>query len=246
MAAYGDAVVSHTWENAQNYLYYELLYGDYPLIHNSPFLGKAGYFYPDFDCQAGGRALLKAFTEHDANLEAYREQSRHVLSSVSIYNPRTSPPTRTRSPPSIATRDAPPFPDSDMNARPSLTRAKWLIGCAVASIALGARAIRRRIGRRAAPRLGCGVQAARRRPVRRGMGRRGPFVKRASSRTSSRPTCSMHASRSARSAVAAGRRSRASATRMRRRRPTGFTRTSTTTTLTSGATVYEAELPPRR
>ncbi|BAX60854.1 DUF2827 domain-containing protein [Burkholderia stabilis] len=87
MAAYGDAVVSHTWENAQNYLYYELLYGDYPLIHNSPFLGKAGYFYPDFDCQAGGRALLQAFAEHDANLEAYREQSKHVLSSVSIYNP---------------------------------------------------------------------------------------------------------------------------------------------------------------
>ncbi|MEK7942979.1 DUF2827 family protein, partial [Burkholderia contaminans] len=48
---------------------------------------KAGYFYPDFDCQAGGRALLKAFAEHDANLEAYREQSRHVLDSVSIYNP---------------------------------------------------------------------------------------------------------------------------------------------------------------
>ncbi|MEK7931683.1 DUF2827 family protein, partial [Burkholderia contaminans] len=39
------------------------------------------------DCQAGGRALLKAFAEHDANLEAYREQSRHVLSAVSIYNP---------------------------------------------------------------------------------------------------------------------------------------------------------------
>ncbi|WP_157666310.1 DUF2827 family protein, partial [Burkholderia ubonensis] len=73
--------------NAQNYLYYELLYGDYPLIHNSPFLGDAGYFYPDFDCQAGGRALLQAFAEHDANLDAYREQSKRVLDSVSIYNP---------------------------------------------------------------------------------------------------------------------------------------------------------------
>jgi hypothetical protein len=60
MAAHGDAVVSHTWENAQNYLYYELLYGDYPLIHNSPFLGEAGYYYPDFDCQEGGRAELKS------------------------------------------------------------------------------------------------------------------------------------------------------------------------------------------
>ncbi|WP_233870160.1 DUF2827 domain-containing protein [Paraburkholderia adhaesiva] len=87
MAAYGDAVVSHTWENAQNYLYYELLHGDYPLIHNSPFMGDAGYYYPDFDCQAGGRALLKAFAEHDANLDAYRERSRRVLDSVSIDNP---------------------------------------------------------------------------------------------------------------------------------------------------------------
>ncbi|KVM18479.1 hypothetical protein WJ51_07235, partial [Burkholderia ubonensis] len=87
MAAFGDAVVSHTWENAQNYLYYELLYGDYPLIHNSPFLGDAGYFYPDFDCQAGGRALLQAFAEHDANLDTYRERSKRVLDSVSIYNP---------------------------------------------------------------------------------------------------------------------------------------------------------------
>ncbi|GAA5237574.1 hypothetical protein BMMON2_03960 [Burkholderia mallei] len=30
--------------------------------------------------------MLKAFREHDANLDAYREQSRHVLDSVSIYN----------------------------------------------------------------------------------------------------------------------------------------------------------------
>ncbi|WP_199031532.1 DUF2827 domain-containing protein [Ralstonia sp. ASV6] len=88
MAAHGDAVVSHTWENAQNYLYYELLYGGYPLIHNSPYLGKAGYFYPDFDCQEGGRALLDAFSKHDDNLDAYREEAAHVLDAVSIDNPK--------------------------------------------------------------------------------------------------------------------------------------------------------------
>ncbi|AOK32112.1 MULTISPECIES: DUF2827 domain-containing protein [Burkholderia] len=86
MAAYGDAVVSHTWENAQNYLYYELLYGGYPLIHNSPFLGKCGYYYPDFNCQHGGRALIDAFRNHDAHLDAYRENARALLDSVSIYN----------------------------------------------------------------------------------------------------------------------------------------------------------------
>ncbi|WP_146035011.1 DUF2827 family protein, partial [Burkholderia ubonensis] len=35
----------------------------------------------------GGRALLQAFAEHDANLDAYRERSKRVLDSVSIYNP---------------------------------------------------------------------------------------------------------------------------------------------------------------
>jgi hypothetical protein len=54
MAAYGDAVVSHTLENGQNYLYYEPLFGGYPLIHNWPFLGTAAHFYPDRDCDAAG------------------------------------------------------------------------------------------------------------------------------------------------------------------------------------------------
>ncbi|GAB7538024.1 DUF2827 domain-containing protein [Burkholderia sp. 22PA0099] len=87
MSQHGDAVISHTWENAQNYLYYELLYGGYPLVHNSPYLGKCGYFYPDFDCEEGGRQLLRAFREHDANLDAYRENAAHLLHSVDIDNP---------------------------------------------------------------------------------------------------------------------------------------------------------------
>ncbi|ACR30654.1 DUF2827 domain-containing protein [Burkholderia glumae] len=87
MSQYGDAVVSHTWENAQNYLYYELLYGGYPLVHNSPYLGECGYYYPDFDCQEGGRQLLRAYREHDANLDAYRERTARLLHSVDIHNP---------------------------------------------------------------------------------------------------------------------------------------------------------------
>ena len=67
-----DVIVSHQWENAQNYVYYEALYGGYPLIHNSPLIGECGYRYHDFDCEEGGHALLQAFAQHDVNLEAYR------------------------------------------------------------------------------------------------------------------------------------------------------------------------------
>lgn len=63
-----DAIVSHQWENAQNYLYYDALYGNYPLIHNSEFLKKAdvGFYYPGFEAKAGAAQVLNAW-EKDAD-----------------------------------------------------------------------------------------------------------------------------------------------------------------------------------
>jgi hypothetical protein len=87
MARHGDCVVSHQWENAQNYIYYEALYGGYPLVHNSPIIRDCGYYYPDFDCQEGGRALVRAFDEHDANLPAYRDRAKRLLWQLDIENP---------------------------------------------------------------------------------------------------------------------------------------------------------------
>lgn len=87
MARHGDCIVSHQWENAQNYLYYEALYGGYPLVHNSPLIRDCGYYYPDFDCQEAGRALLRAFDGHDANLPAYRENASALLRRLDTANP---------------------------------------------------------------------------------------------------------------------------------------------------------------
>ncbi len=87
LAQHADAVVSHHWENAQNYLYYDVLYGGYPLIHNSTMLGDAGYYYPDFDSEAGGRALLNAWQMHDAQLDHYRAKANALLRSVAIDRP---------------------------------------------------------------------------------------------------------------------------------------------------------------
>ena len=74
-----DAVVSHHWENGQNYVYYEALYGNYPLIHNSHLIDDCGYRYHDFDCEEGGVALQRAFAEHDDNLDSYRAKARALL-----------------------------------------------------------------------------------------------------------------------------------------------------------------------
>jgi hypothetical protein len=82
MGPMADAIVSHHWENAQNYLYYEALHGGFPLIHNSPLLDGCGYRYENFDPQDGGRALIQALLQHDRNLEAYRSDARRFLSRL--------------------------------------------------------------------------------------------------------------------------------------------------------------------
>lgn len=87
LARYADIVVSHQWENGLNYLYYDALFGGYPLVHNSPYLKDAGYFYPDFDAARGAVALLQAIHQHDANLDDYGARSQRVLSRVDINNP---------------------------------------------------------------------------------------------------------------------------------------------------------------
>lgn len=82
MAVQADAIVAHHWENGQNYLYYEALYGGYPLIHNSKFIGTCGYFYPDFDCKEGALALCQAYAEHDERLSDYRRNAQAFLSTL--------------------------------------------------------------------------------------------------------------------------------------------------------------------
>jgi Protein of unknown function (DUF2827) len=81
-----DVIVSHHWENAQNYVYYEALSGGYPLIHNSHLLGDCGYRYHDFDCEDGGRALQRAYEGHDANLDAYRRTANAFLRGLEPEN----------------------------------------------------------------------------------------------------------------------------------------------------------------
>jgi hypothetical protein len=85
MAQHADAVVAHQWGNDQNYIYLDVLYGDYPLIHNSPWLAGAGYYYPGFDAAEGGRLLRAAAHHHGEQLDAYRARSRAVFEAVNPF-----------------------------------------------------------------------------------------------------------------------------------------------------------------
>ncbi|MFM2344691.1 MAG: hypothetical protein RLZZ210_1302 [Pseudomonadota bacterium] len=84
MSFYGDVVVSHQWENGLNNLYFDLLYGNYPLVHNSSFLKDIGYYYEGFDAKAGAKQLIKALSKH--NHEDYKKKCKKELDKVDIYN----------------------------------------------------------------------------------------------------------------------------------------------------------------
>jgi hypothetical protein len=89
IANHCDAIVTHHWENGLNYLYYEVLYGGYPLIHNSEFLKDYGYYYKDFDAESGADALLRAYAEHNDQLEDYQRRNAGLLHRLNPKTPET-------------------------------------------------------------------------------------------------------------------------------------------------------------
>ena len=86
MAQHADLVVTHHWDNPQNILYLDALWGGYPLVHNSPWLGDAGYYYPNSDTVTGARQILAAWSEHAGNLASYRAKADRFLATLNPLN----------------------------------------------------------------------------------------------------------------------------------------------------------------
>jgi hypothetical protein len=90
MSQHANAVVAHQWENEQNYSYLDVLYGQYPLIHNSEWLWRefgAGYYYPDFDAGLAGEQIVQAWQRHDQQLDDYKAKAQRAIHSLSPLNP---------------------------------------------------------------------------------------------------------------------------------------------------------------
>ena len=87
MSKYCNIVVSHQLECEQNYLYFDALYGDYPLVHNSPPFAHVGYYFAGCDIAEGVNQLRRACLYHDEDLEGYRARSRAEMDRLSPNNP---------------------------------------------------------------------------------------------------------------------------------------------------------------
>lgn len=76
-----DVVVSHQWENALNYFYFDVAWQGYPLIHNADLCPDLGYYYPKNNVTLGKEQLLHVLKNHDADWEAYTKKQREIISA---------------------------------------------------------------------------------------------------------------------------------------------------------------------
>lgn len=87
MKSGANMVISHQIDVEQNYLYLDTIYGNYPLIHNSPQFSDVGYYYQSSNIEAAVKQVLSAALCHDEELPDYTSKSRAKISSVDPLNP---------------------------------------------------------------------------------------------------------------------------------------------------------------
>jgi hypothetical protein len=79
MNSYGDIAVSHQWENNLNYLYFDLAWMGWPIVHNASLCSDVGYYYPEFNYDEGGNKIIEAINNHDVNKDEYLNNNRKAI-----------------------------------------------------------------------------------------------------------------------------------------------------------------------
>lgn len=87
LAEYTDVMLSHQWGLALNYLYLEVCWQGYPLIHNAHLCADLGYYYPGNDIETGAQLLLGVLDDHDADWQGYAQRQRDLIGRYLSTNP---------------------------------------------------------------------------------------------------------------------------------------------------------------
>ena len=79
MSKFADVVVSHQWENPLNYLYFDLAWMGWPILHNAHLCKDVGYYYDQFDYHDASEKLNTILLHHETNKVEYLKQNRKVI-----------------------------------------------------------------------------------------------------------------------------------------------------------------------
>jgi hypothetical protein len=87
LSEHTDAMVSHQWDNPLNYMYLEVCWQGYPLVHNAELCPDLGYYYPANDVPQGAATLIRALEQHDTEWQAYVKRQRQAIGRFLPTNP---------------------------------------------------------------------------------------------------------------------------------------------------------------
>jgi hypothetical protein len=79
--------ITHQWNNAYNYMTLELMYCNYPILHNSDGWESYGYHYSLQKWEEAIQTLHMAFTCHKENMNAYQTHAAQLIWKHSIHHP---------------------------------------------------------------------------------------------------------------------------------------------------------------
>lgn len=79
MSKYSDIAVSFQTENNLNYLYLDLAWMGWPIVHNANLCKDVGYYYDGYNYEEGGQVLKNVILTHDENVAKYTEKNRKVI-----------------------------------------------------------------------------------------------------------------------------------------------------------------------
>ena len=83
---FGSIIISHQLENDLNYLYFDALYLNLPLIHNSLRLKDFGYYYPHNDIEIASEQINEVIKNHNKNISEYKVETKKLIESYGINN----------------------------------------------------------------------------------------------------------------------------------------------------------------
>lgn len=84
LANYTDIVVSNQSEDQLKYFYFESLYGNYPLVHNSEFLKSNGYYYNDNKIKEMINNFINFIDNHNNIIDKYKLKFDKIMERYSI------------------------------------------------------------------------------------------------------------------------------------------------------------------
>jgi hypothetical protein len=79
MSKHADVAVSHQFENPLNYLYLDLAWMGWAVVHNAHMCKDVGYFYEGFNYEMGGNVLRDVMQNHHSCATEYLERNRRVI-----------------------------------------------------------------------------------------------------------------------------------------------------------------------